>query len=300
MKMAKIIKYPKHPFRVIVVLLLILLIVLLVVFILDYTITKHGLTSGLNLDRWDWLALIVAAFSLCITVLTWWSQDQTRENTTRLDTKDYRDILVGSYYNIVRNTINLYSLSAFMKDKYSAFYPSEEYLQKLKLSLFDVDQIPSQNIHKCYRSQFQRIAELCHYFNLHIDSTQKHLSTDSMPLDIKIRDMKTLKAMHWLLASEIMKVLDFICPNDMDINKDLVRCKISKVVNHFHPKDNSSVTLKTYNHIGIDKEKFLDGLYEGVDGYDEILKNLNDTIHYHLVADSNGNNKIPLIPFPMK
>lgn len=297
MKIVKTIRYPKYLFRVIVVLLLILLIALLVVFILDYTITKHGLTSGLNLDRWDWLALIVAAFSLCITVLTWWSQDQTRENTTRLDTKDYRDILVGSYYNIVRNTINLYSLSAFMEDKYSAFYPSEEYLQKLKLYLFDVDQIPSQNIPKCYRSQFQRIAELCHYFNLHIDSAQKHLSTASMPLDVKRRDMETLQAMHWLLASEIMKVLDFVCPDDGDINRDLVRSKISKVVINFCPMDNSSVTLKTYNHIGIDNVKFLYRLYEGVDGYEEILKNLNVTIHYHLVPDSNGNNKIPLIPF---
>lgn len=297
MKIAKLIKYPKYLFRVIVVLLLILLIALLVIFILDYTITKHGLTSGLNLDRWDWLALIVAAFSLCITVLTWWSQDQTRENTTRLDTKDYRDILVSSYYNIVRNTINLYSLSAFMEDKYAAFYPSEEYLQKLKLYLFDVDQIPTQNIPKYYRSQFQRVAELCHYFNLHIDSAQKHLSSKPMSLDIKKRDIESLKAMHWLLAFEILKVLDFICPKDVEINRDLVRCKISKVVDHFRPKYNSSTSLKTYDHIGIDNVKFLYGLYEGVEGYDEILKNLNDTIHYHLVPDSNGKNKIPLIPF---
>lgn len=297
MKMAKIIKCPKHFFRVIVALLLVILFAILVVFILDYTITKHGLTSGLKLDHWDWLALIVATFSLFITVLTWWSQDQTRENTTRLDSKDYRDILVGGYYNIVRNTINLYSLNALMKDKYSAFYPSEEYLQKLKLSLFDVDQIPSQNIPKYYRGQFQRIAELCRYFNLHIDSTQKHLSTYSMPINIKISDMETLKAMHWLLASEIMKVIDFICPDDKSKNRDLVRCKISKVVNHFRPMGNSSMSMETNNHIGIDNVKFLYSLYEGVDDYDEIIKNLNDTIENQLVQDSNGNNKIPLIPF---
>lgn len=254
MKISKIIKYPKYLFRIIVVLLLILLIVLLVVFILDYTIIRHGLTSGLNLDRWDWLALIVAAFSLCITVLTWWSQDQTRENTTRLDTKEYRDILIGSYYNIVRNTISIYSLSAIMEDKYSGFYPSEEYLQKLKLSLFDVDQIPSQNIPKYYRSQFQRIAELCRYFNLHIDSTQKHLSSKAMLLEIKMRDMETLKAMHWLLAFEILKVLDFICPDDGDINRDLVRGKISKVVNYFRPKDDLSQTPTDY--IGRNDVKF--------------------------------------------
>lgn len=294
MKMIKFLKYPKYHFRVIVVLLLILLIVLLVIFILDFTVTKHGLTSGLNLDRWDWLALIVAAFSLCITVLTWWSQDQTRENTTRLDINDYRDILVGSYYNIVRNTINLYSLSVYMEDKYSDSYPSEEYLQKLKLYLFDVDQIPSQNIPKFYRGQFQRIAELCRYFNMHIDSTQKHLNSKSMPLDIKKRDMDTLRAMHWLLASELMKAIDFICPNDTDLNGTMVRHKISKVVNTFCPNDDYSEIRKTY--IGKNDVKFLYKLYDGIDGYDEFLKHINDAINFHLTPNSQGLSKIPVIP----
>lgn len=293
--MIKIFKHTKYLFRVIIVLLLALLITLLAVFIFDFTITKHGLASGLNLDRWDWLALIVAAFSLFITVLTWWSQDQTRENTMRLDTKDYRDILVGSYYNIVRNTINLYSLSAFMVDKYSRFYPSEEYLQKLKLYLFDVDQIPSQNIPKHYRSQFQRIAELCRYFNLHIDSAQKHLSSQKMPTDIKTRDMETLKAMHWLLASEILKVLDFICPSEIDINKDLIRIKISKVVNNFLPKADFSEILK--NYIRRDEVKFLVTLYDGTDNYDEVLMHINEAINFHLLPNSMGNYKIPLIPY---
>lgn len=295
MKITKFIKYPKYPYRVTIILFLILLIGLLAILILDYTVTKSGLTSVLNLDHWDWLALIVASFSLGMAILTWWSQDQTRENTTRLDTNDYRDILVGGFYNIVRNTINLYSLSVYMEDKYSNYYPSEEYLQKLKIYLFDVDQIPSQNIPKCYRGKFQRIAELSRYFNLHIDSTQKHLNSKLMPLDIKKRDMETLKAMHWLLASELMKIIDFICPKDTYKNGDMVRRKISEVVNIFCPNDDYSEMREIY--IGKDDVKFLYKLYDEIDGYDEFLMHINDAIKLHLEPNSQGQSKIPAIPF---
>lgn len=199
--------------------------------IYDAVLVNNGVARKLHLDMWDWFALLVATFTLCITIMTWWSQDQTRENTTRLSTKDYRTILVSSYYNIVRNTINLYSLSECLKNKYSNYYPSEEYLQKLKLHMFDVGQVYTQNIPQEYYGKFMRITEICHYFNIHIDSTQKHLSSKSIGIDIKERDMETLKAMHWLVATEILKLIDYICPNDKGhINHNIVCNKLVEVV----------------------------------------------------------------------
>lgn len=286
MKIPKFIKYPKD--RLIVVLTLIILILVLFVFVWDYTVAKHGLTSGLNLDKWDWFALIVATFTLAITILTWLAQDQTRENTTRLDTNDYRDILVSSYYNIVRNTINLYSLSAYMADKFPKYYPSEEYLQKLKIYLFDADQIPSQNVPKKYRGQFQRIAELSRYFNLHIDSAQKHLMAAALPSDIKTRDLETLKAMHWLLAKEIMKVINYICPDNDDENRKLVRDKIAEVVKNFRPE----TVIPASPHGHVTDVKFLTRLYAGSNAYSKITDSLNISIDNKLHNDS-----IPLVPF---
>lgn len=294
MKIPKIIKSPKRLFRIAIILLLIVIFVFMFVCIYDYILINSGVAKRLHLDLWDWFALLVAAFSLCFTVLTWWSQDQTRENTTRLSSKDYRDMLVSSYYNIVRNTINLYSLSECLKDKYSCCYPSEEYLQKLKLYLFDANQISSQNIPKHYYGKFQRIAEICHYFNLHIDATQKHLSSGVIGIDIKKRDMESLKSMHWLVASEIMKTINYICPNEEESNRDLVCGQFIEIARNFSlPAENSDNNSDDRFYISNDLG-FLTSLFG--QNHDAILKMLNSAIKSHLGKRPDGYSRIPLIP----
>ncbi len=298
MKKPRISKSPKHLFRISIILSLIVLFVVMVVCIYDHVVTNSNVAKKLHLDIWDWFALLVAAFSLLLTTMTWWSQDQTRENTTRLNTEDYRRILVSCYYNIVRNTINLYSLSKCLEGKYSRYYPSEEYLQKMKLYLFDASLIPSQNTPKDYYGNFQRIEELCRYFNYHIDATQKHLSSGFIDIDIKKRDMETLKKMHWLIASEILKTIDFICPNDMDKNIKMVRNKFIDNTKRFcSESDQQQETDKTssfFNERGI---IFLTKLFNTQQDYDTIINMLISAIESRLREFHDGDNsKIPLIP----
>lgn len=297
MRISKIIKQPKHIFQIITFILLLLILLFMIVCIYDYTIGNGSVAKKLHLNIWDWFTLLVAAFSLCFTILTWWSQDQTRENTTKLSPKDYRNMLISCYYNIVRNTINLYSLAECLKDKYSYYYPSEEYLQKLKLYLFDASQTSSQNIPLYYYGNFQRISELCRYFNIHIDVTQKHLSSREITINIKKRDMEYLKSMHWLIASEIMKTINYICPDDKESNFNLVCREFINVVENFNPHTvlpkNSDHTL----YIQKDSVEFLMDLFKpNQNDYDQIIKALNSTIEWHLGQRPDGYSRIPLIP----
>lgn len=297
MKIPRIVKSPKRLFRIFVILFLLVILSLLSICIYDCILDDSGVARKLHLDMWDWFALLVAAILLLFTVLTWWSQDQTRENTTRLSTVDYRDMLVSCYYNIVRNTINLYSLSECLKDRYTGYYPSEEYLQKLKLYLFDANQISSQDIPKYYYGHFQRIAELCRYFNFHIDATQKHLSSRVIGGDIKKRDMDALVSMNWLVASEIMKTINFICPNEEYGNRDLVREQFIKVTGHFCPDIASFQDIDHLPYINKHNVKFLTILFEDrQEDYDATLKALNAAIKWHLGNRPDGYPRIGLIP----
>ncbi len=264
--------------------------------IYDIVFMKFGLVEQLHLPTWDWIALVVAMCSLMLTYRTWRSQEQTRDNTRRLGEDDYRTMLVDSYYNIVRNTINLYSLSVCLKNKYQDYYPSEEYLQKMKLYLFDPNQISFQNIHKNDYGKFQRLAELCHYFNLHIDATQNHLSSDRISVDIKERDMEALIGMHWLLATEIWDTIDSISSEGREeMNRRKICEKIIGISKNFYRGDLHGVSGNKI--VGRDVE-FLKRVFDGVDGYEDTLKRLDSAIMLKLYCDESGNGQIrmPLIP----
>ncbi len=293
----RLLKSPKRLFRYFVMLLLAMLLIFMFICIYDAILVNSGVARKLHLDMWDWFALLVAAFSLCFTIMTWWSQDQTRENTAKLSTEDYRQVLADSYYNIVRNTINLYSLAVCLKNKYSEYYPSEEYLQKLKLHMFDAGQVYSQNIPQMYYGKFQCIAELCHYFNLHIDATQKHLSSKSIDTEIKMRDMETLKAMHWLVSAEMMKIIDYICPEDAgSTNRNIVSAKFKEIASHFAANDFSSRKNEYPSYIGTDNISFLKVLFESQQELETVINMLDSAIHSHLGNRADGYKKIPLIP----
>ncbi len=266
--------------------------------------------SRLHLDLWDWMALIVALASLFYTIRNWMAQEQTKENTTRLNAEDFRYMLLNCYYNIIRNTINLYSLSVKLQDRYSIEYPSEEYLLKLKLYLLDEQVITFHNISKVYYYRLQRLSELCRFFNLHIDITQRHLSSDSIPEEIKIRDIENLKSMHWLIASQIMSTMDFIFPagaNNAE-NRSMIRKYITKVTADFDGKISDDVTDPTASSGSrhndqmscIDKNniEFLKTLFpENDNEYHQLVDRLHYLIKLHCGNKKDGYSRIPLIPF---
>lgn len=287
---------PKYLFKFSIIIILVSLTIFVFICICDYILYNRGIASKLHLDMWDWFAIVIATISLFFNVLTWWSQDQTKENTTRLDTKDYREMLISSYYNIVRNIINIYSLEEYLKDKYSDYYPSEVCLLKLKLYLFDTSQISLQNISNSYYGIFQRVAEICNYFNIHIDTTVKHFSSGLISVDVKMHDLEMIKRMNWRVAWELMKAIDFICPEDEKINKEMIFAKISTAVNNFFSFTDYINGVNVPQYIKENDVKFIKIVFSSNQDYEDVLTKINYIIKYRIEEKTGISYRIPLIP----
>lgn len=268
-----------------------LIVLAVIVFVLDLVFFNGTFAKKGRLDLWDWFAIIIASASLYYTVLTWQSQNQTMKNTTRLNTNDFRDMLIDSFYNIIRNTIRLYSLSETLKNKYSLAYPSEEYLLKTKIHIFDTKRISQQNIPKHYYGLFRRLSELCEYFNIHLDAAQKHLASAAIGQDIKERDIKTLIKLHWLLAEEIFKTINFICPNEKNKNKELILREFIERAEHLYLNLRTETTETEADFIDDEGIRVLNILL-GESDCGRIIATLNKTIKSHL----SKRNSVPLIP----
>lgn len=296
MKISTLFSSPKNVFKFFIIVVLSILTIFVFVCICDYILSNRIMARKLHLDMWDWFAIIIATFSLLFNVLTWWSQDQTKENTTRLDTKDYREMLISSYYNIVRNTLNIYSLMEYLKDKYQNYYPSEVCLLKLKLYLFDTSEISLQNIPNCYYGIFQRFSEICYYFNIHVDTTVKHLSSKNISVDVKMQDFEMIKRMNWQVAWELMKAIDFICPEDEKINKEMIFATISTAVNNFCSFTDYINGVNVPQYIKEDDVKFIKIVFSSNKDYEDVLTKINYIIKYRIEEKTGISYRIPLIP----
>lgn len=287
---------PKYLFKFSIIIILVSLTIFVFICICDYILYNRGIASKLHLDMWDWFAIVIATISLFFNVLTWWSQDQTKENTTRLDTKDYREMLISSYYNIVRNIINIYSLEEYLKDKYSDYYPSEVCLLKLKLYLFDTSQISLQNISNSYYGIFQRVAEICNYFNIHIDTTVKHFSSGLIAVDVKQRDMEMIKRMNWHVAWELKKSIDFICPQEEEINRNMIFNIFGSAVDNFCSVTDYYYGVNVPLYLKTNDAKFLKIICSNNADSEDIIKKLNYIIKYRTTEKTGISFRIPLIP----
>lgn len=109
--------------------------------------------------------------------------------------------------------------------------------------------------------------------------------------------MDALVSMNWLVASEIMKTINFICPNEKYGNRDLVREQFIKITNHFCPDIASFQDIENLPYINKHNIKFLTILFEDrQEDYDATLKALNATIKWHLGTRPDGYMRISLIP----
>ena len=273
-----------------------MLIVLMIALICDCIYNNRSMARFLHMDIWDWFAILISATSLLFAMLTWRSQDKTMKNTTKLDASDYRTMLVSYYYNIVRSTVYLYSLSECLKSRHFTYYPSEEYLQKLKFKPFEASLSKSQNIIEDDYGKYQRTAEIFHYFNLHIDSAQKHLSSAAIGVDVKKRDMETVIDMIWVVAEEILGLINLICKKNEEENKKLV-CKKMIEVSYNLCQNHSVSSNKQLVYIGKGNIVFLEELFRTRQNeYDKFLNNINSTIENQLKKVDAGGRNIPLIP----
>ncbi len=279
-----------------------------------YDVLRHDsndvigkMAEKLHLNVWDWMALIVALISLFLTFLNWWAQDRTRKNTSRLEAADFRDILKNLYNNIIRNTIYIYSLSEKLQGCLSEVYPSEEYLLKLKLNLPDLQLLTIQDMEKNNYYRLHCLEELCTNFNIHLDVTQKHLSTAKISEEIKTADMASLKSMHWFLAAEILSTIEIICPDaNRHDNREIIRRYLIEIISFFTSGKNEDaewVTAYASEHDGrmpyIDRQNvsFFNQIFTPEDtGYQPFIISLNSLIKRHCTDRKDGRSRISLIP----
>lgn len=294
----------KSKILITVMVMAMVVIVIIVAYVLLNS-KNTDIVERLHLNVWDWIAIILSVFSVVLTIMNWWAQDQTRENTARLKSEDFRNILNGGYYAIVRNMINLYSLEVVLQQRNYSVYPSEEYLQKLKLMFLNPYQSMTRNLSHEYAERLSRLYELCLFFNLHIDSTQKHLGTLKIEPDIKNRDMQNLKSMLWFVASELESTIDFIFPaGESNDNVVMVRDYLCEIIDEISGDPTKRITpiIENYDNIRrmpyIDKDNdfFFRKIFESEKKYYSFMSKLNGLIHFHLGKKKDGYERIPLIP----
>lgn len=283
--------------------LTVLIVSFVVILIIKFSSGKHddpikNIADNLHINGWDWIALIVALFSLVVSVMAWRSQDETRKNTAIVSKKELRDKLAGYYHSVIRNVVNLYSLYIAMELNDWDSYPSEEYMWKMKLTEFDEDKISVRLVYGDRFHKIQNLNELIRFFNLHVDASIVHLKNGNLDMDIRIRDVNNLKSMIWLIAKHLSDTMDQLFPYGKD-GKNKIKIKdnlIGSVDLWYGGIDQSHLPSMKYESFlrDIESKQFIDYIFKSDEKHD-FLHKLKSVIIYHLSKTKDGYDRIPLI-----
>ena len=162
--------------------------------------------KSLLLNRWDWLAYIIAAVSLSVCTLSAWSQWHTQKNTAKITPKSQKQLLLDYVRHFYMNLIVISAMREKMRGKYRTHYPAEEHFLKLKVDMSSLHPaIYFNNIEK-----YQRICKLqalFRNFNEEVDVAITHFSTQNLIDAAKERDLDTLTFKMGLLTKKVIEVL---------------------------------------------------------------------------------------------
>lgn len=80
----------------------------------------------------DWIAIIIAVYSLIYAIYTWRSQEKTQQNTQRITPEIQKGILKDFFRHSYRNLIVLAAMKYKLEQQgYDKFYPADYHLLKL-------------------------------------------------------------------------------------------------------------------------------------------------------------------------
>lgn len=142
----------------------------------------------------DWIAIIIAVYSLIYAIYTWRSQEKTQQNTQRITPEIQKGILKDFFRHSYRNLIVLAAMKHKLEEQgYNKFYPADYHLLKLHT---DENSI--------YPETFVSNDEFCarmHEFklivrngNLEIDTIKELLKDNKIEPSIKRKDLMMINS----------------------------------------------------------------------------------------------------------
>lgn len=177
-----------------------------------------------HLKEWDWLAIIIASLSLVIALMTFHSQKNTENNTTKLSDEGQRLLLIDYLRHFYCNHVILLTLENLFENKYDTHYPSEEHLLKLKVDQ-DAIHLESFNRDASRYGQMHKLLLMLRNYNIDIDVAVRHLTDPKLNKDFKVRDFNALITKTKTLSQNIYDKIEHYwpgSPNRRDIRRAIV------------------------------------------------------------------------------
>ncbi|MDE6160512.1 MAG: hypothetical protein K2F77_02505 [Muribaculaceae bacterium] len=163
----------------------------------------------LFLDRWDWVALIVAIASLVFAACTWISQERTQHNTMRISPETQLGIFIDYLRDTYRNICVVYALDLRLRGQFDKYYPSEDHLKKLCI---DEDSIYTttfvDNSDKC--GDLHRFKINARNANIEYGVITTHLLNKNLPVNIKEDDIQKLKERLEYTVKRLVKTIESV------------------------------------------------------------------------------------------
>lgn len=163
--------------------------------------------KNIYLDKWDWIALIVAVLSLAFAGSTWYSQNLTEKNTMRITPESQKQLLMDYVRHFYCNLIIIYALEARLAKRYDRYYPSEEHLLKLRVNIDSLHPAAffnhSEKYHAIHELQFK-----IQNFNMELEVITKHFTDVNLHYAAKERDFATLRFKMGYLSGEVAKTIE--------------------------------------------------------------------------------------------
>lgn len=147
--------------------------------------------QSFGLDTWDWVAIIIAAVSLCFTFKTLRSQRETEKNTMKITEEGQFELLIDYIRHFYANLVVVLAVLAKLNKRYNTHYPSEEHFRKLIVDLEVLH--PEAFVHSQDRyDAIHNLYILIRNFNTECGVAEKHISSKDVCIEAKKRDFNTL------------------------------------------------------------------------------------------------------------
>jgi len=140
-----------------------------------------------------WITFFVSVFTLIVSIFTYISQKGTESNTSRLDKKSQKNIILSMAGHLYRNLVYLYSLKFLMEENNYTSYPSEELLEKMKIDTSVIKPYFYNNLSAENKIQYvNRTIEQITFLNIDIEVFCNQMKDASIAKSKKKDNIETL------------------------------------------------------------------------------------------------------------
>ena len=169
------------------------------------------------LDKWDWVAVIVAFCSLCVAMVsliiayrTFKSQKQTELNTMPIINTRIQEFLLNEFMlNLLDGQTQIGALWHLLCSEHFMYYPSEQLLERNKIS---IDTIHTELFYNNpdYYHCINGLVNMTKDYNQNIDVLNSHLRNSSISIDLLNNEFETIVKQNETIASTWIKVMSIV------------------------------------------------------------------------------------------